>query len=253
MPIFDHEPEVERARRCPLPRPGGWRGRYLVAMVALGLAPLVFAALMSPSSGAAVDARVITWSSALNSALLFVVMAVMYRARARVEEASDELRRLATTDPLTGLGNRRQLWSALQLVEEEHFLNASLLVFDLNDFKWINDTLGHAAGDRVLAAFAVAMQRATRAGSDRLFRTGGDEFVALLTGIDPDDGGCVAMRIFEHFQEELRARAPGAQCTASVGIAARRPDEPALTWLQRADAAMYEAKAREHGRRARGG
>ncbi|UAW97652.1 GGDEF domain-containing protein [Halopseudomonas nanhaiensis] len=163
--------------------------------------------------------------------------------RARLQEA---LVRQATTDPLTGLNNRRQ-YEALfttELARAQRKGNAlALCIIDLDHFKQVNDTWGHSAGDQVLRSVAQLCRDNFRT-IDILGRLGGEEFVVLL----PDTDLATATRIAERFIETLSA-APipvggqAIQITATAGVVQRRADEAQLESLvQRADKALYEGK-----------
>lgn len=159
-----------------------------------------------------------------------------------------ELRRLSERDPLTGLHNRRFFMGELdrRLAEiRRHGGAASAVVIDLDDFKQINDTYGHAAGDAVLCAVAERLRTRVR-DSDLLARIGGDEFAVLLSASD-ERGAAV-------FADDVRRAASELQVTfehrripvsASVGLAALDPraaTQSADALLRCADLAMYAAK-----------
>ena len=119
----------------------------------------------------------------------------------------------------------------------------SLLVLDFDHFKHVNDTLGHGAGDKVLAgAAALLLKRMRRV--DKLFRIGGEEFVALLYGTPQESARAVA--------EQLRAAiaaatfVDGLRITASIGVAQREPGDDWSAWFKRGDDRLYKAK--ESGR-----
>lgn len=222
-----------------------WELRFALLVVPIALLPLAIMLWIGGMSLWRASDQPILGSTALTSMILLAVIHVLYQQRARLEQAHEALARLASTDPLTGLGNRRELWRALELAQSKGSPSIVLLVFDLNNFKLINDTRGHAEGDRVLIAFAGALRAGTRAGVDALFRTGGDEFVALLFDIQPAESEAVARRVLCLLGEALASRAPEAPCSASVGLAAKEPGEAADAWLHRADAAMYRAKSQQ--------
>jgi diguanylate cyclase (GGDEF)-like protein len=159
-----------------------------------------------------------------------------------------ETRRLATTDELTGLPNRR--WFDRKLRRAiEHARAAgeplALLVIDLDHFKELNDTLGHHAGDRVLAQLGPRIRTALRAG-DHVARLGGDEFAVVLPGAGASEGA--GERIAAALSERFTVEGIELQIAASIGVALF-PDhgEDAETLLQRADVAMYQAKTRRTG------
>lgn len=137
----------------------------------------------------------------------------------------------AVTDPLTGLGNRRRLAAALDRLEP----GDAVAVIDVDRFKRVNDTLGHAAGDRVLEQLARTM-RAVARDDDVVCRPGGEEFVLILPGAGIEG----ARRVIEGVRE--RWNATGPVTTFSAGIAVNRPGEDPDDTVKRADAALYTAK-----------
>jgi diguanylate cyclase (GGDEF)-like protein/PAS domain S-box-containing protein len=163
-----------------------------------------------------------------------------------------ELLHQAFHDSLTGLANRALFRDRL-----DHAITHSareperigVLFIDLDDFKTINDTQGHAAGDRVLQRVAGALLSATR-GCDTVARLGGDEFAVLLERINQDEGPEVAaQRIVNALARPIEAL-PGRLVTvgASIGIALRNSAEDRDVLLRNADVALYEAKTRARGR-----
>lgn len=170
---------------------------------------------------------------------------VLERTR-ELEEANVRLERLATIDSLTETLNRRRF---LELAAQEvnrarrHERPLAALLFDLDHFKAVNDTYGHAVGDLTLRAAAAAAQGALRA-SDVLARYGGEEFVALL----PETDLAGAMAVAERLRVAIAASAIDADgarfsVTASVGVAQWQGEETSLEpALARADEALYVAK-----------
>ncbi|MEF2280289.1 GGDEF domain-containing protein [Deinococcus sp. YIM 134068] len=154
----------------------------------------------------------------------------------RALERADLLRDLAYTDKLTGVGNRRALDEALAAPGDA----THLLLLDLDHFKAVNDTRGHDAGDRVLEATA-AMLGQVLGRHGRVYRLGGEEFVALLRGVTAGQAEVLAGSVLRHITREVGARAghPDLEVTASLGVAAITP---AATALERADALLYAAK-----------
>lgn len=163
-----------------------------------------------------------------------------------------ELRRLAVTDPLTGMPNRREVERHLSLELERaarHRRPLSLIMLDVDDLKEVNDGYGHAVGDEVLIALARMMQQSIRS-SEIAGRVGGDEFTIVLPETEPRGAIALAERLIEGLPEALRSwpNLPEAARIAetvgiSVGIAGNEdgltsPDRLAA----RADAALYEAK-----------
>jgi len=159
----------------------------------------------------------------------------------------EKLSFLATHDPLTGLLTRGALDDVLRLEIARAMRNLErLAVFylDLDRFKEVNDTHGHAAGDRVLQEVSVRLRDALRA-SDTIARLGGDEFVVLLPGIDnPKDAEIAAEKVLRALRDSFAIEDDGSLgLSASIGIAVYPDDADNSTHLlQNADAAMYVAK-----------
>lgn len=142
----------------------------------------------------------------------------------------ETLRRESLSDPLTRLGNRRKAMTALEGLEPD----GGVALIDLDHFKRVNDTYGHAAGDRVLRSLADFLCTSLRP-PDEVFRLGGEEFLVLLPGVG-EAAGDVMRRVQE------RWRAQGRVTTFSAGVALHRPGESPDEILARADAALYTAK-----------
>ena len=152
----------------------------------------------------------------------------------------------ALTDPLTGAFNRRHLDSCLAAAIARRNRTgepASLLLFDVDDFKAVNDTHGHAAGDQALKTLVATIARRART-LDVLFRVGGDEFVLLLPCTRYGGAFAVADDI-----RSLVSAMPvlgGHGVSISIGVCDLQADDSVATWLADADAALFEAK---HGGR----
>ena len=168
--------------------------------------------------------------------------------RRRVQKLLVATQTLSLLDPLTGLFNRRFLVGQASRVWRQarrDGTRVAAMVLDLDHFKRLNDTHGHAAGDSVLRTVATSLSSTVRP-TDVLARTGGEELVVLGLVSDPGE----ASRLGERLRSAVaRSRTPeGHAVTASIGIALTRPaegDDPtAALWrlIDRADAAMYEAK-----------
>lgn len=162
----------------------------------------------------------------------------------------DELLHQAFHDPLTGLANRALLRDRI-----EHALarsarrgtSVALCLLDLDDFKDVNDGLGHGAGDELLVHVARRILEAIRA-SDTAARLGGDEFAVLTEDLDEAGGATgVAERLVEACRAPVMLGGREVLVTASVGLAIAGPGDDSETLLRNADAAMYAAKARARG------
>ncbi|WP_293762676.1 EAL domain-containing protein [uncultured Aquitalea sp.] len=173
------------------------------------------------------------------------------------KRSAQEIRKLAFYDTLTGLPNRQlmmdRLSQAMRQTREQGGCGALLLI-DLDNFKVLNDSEGHAAGDKLLVAVAGRL-RSTVRDSDVVARLGGDEFVIILSGLEEDAAAAAgqrAERILERLStpfalaSDWGGRDGGARpfvCTASMGIALfNASDSSEEELLQRADTAMYRAK-----------
>ena len=156
----------------------------------------------------------------------------------RRKELEDQLSRQAFTDSLTGLPNRALFRDRLaQSVAGGTAV--TVLLIDLDDFKLVNDSLGHSAGDELLATLAGRLRREMRPG-DTLARLGGDEFAILLEDAAAADAVALAERLLLSGREPIRLDSRDVACSLSIGIAAG--DLPAEQLLRNADLAMYAAK-----------
>lgn len=167
------------------------------------------------------------------------------RAEARLEH-------LAHHDPLTGLPNRLQVAEHLQRSvskAERHRSRLAVLFIDLDRFKEVNDTLGHAAGDELLIEVTRRLTGQLRSG-DLLARLGGDEFVCILEDlVAPQDASRVADKLIARIGESFSIREHDLSISASIGISLYPADGvDAGNLLRAADTAMYQAK--KHGRNA---
>jgi len=178
-----------------------------------------------------------------------LVLAVL-RARSEAETASmalGEASRSAELDALTQLPNRlllRDRFTQAIANAKRRGSRLALMFLDLNNFKQINDTLGHAMGDKVLQFVATRLQSAVR-GADTVARHGGDEFVILLTEVsEPADAGVIALKILCALSAPSRVGDHVLRLSASIGICLYPDDgsDPDVL-IDRADAAMYRAKS----------
>lgn len=194
--------------------------------------------------------------------LAAIIYRLVHRLRRRLVDAEMKLQQLAITDELTGLRNRRYLMQRLRAELKQmrrDFRPLSCILFDLDHFKRINDTFGHAAGDRVLQAVAATTRNLCRE-NDILGRYGGEEFMAVLPGTPPEG----AMEIAERWRQTLMNTpvflpdGEEVRVTASFGVAwihelTVEPDGDEMALLKRTDDALYQAKAAGRNRVASGG
>jgi diguanylate cyclase (GGDEF)-like protein len=178
---------------------------------------------------------------------VFVATAVVFLALGYVlGRRIDKLTRLSTTDPLTGLANRRAFQARLEdegRRASRYGSHLSLLLIDIDGLKRINDEWGHAAGDLVLRTAAHAINAAMRA-TDFGARWGGDEFAIVAPNTSRRAADQLGHRLLGHVSEQARSRQ--AAVTISVGVATFEPEgEPTMNMenlLSAADTALYRAK-----------
>jgi diguanylate cyclase (GGDEF)-like protein len=159
----------------------------------------------------------------------------------KVEVLAQEVYKMALLDPLTGLFNRRYIEQRLEdeiKRSQRHGRTLSVILFDLDEFKQVNDTYGHGAVDSLLKAFAERLSKATR-GSDASARYGGDEFLVVLPECKPENVQHVLKRL-----EGIRVEIEGHNLPValSAGWAELLPGESTKELLARADAALYTNK-----------
>ncbi|MCX5871641.1 MAG: GGDEF domain-containing protein, partial [Deltaproteobacteria bacterium] len=167
----------------------------------------------------------------------------------QIETQAVKLKELSLVDELTGLNNRRGFLTLaehqLKIAERANSI-LILLYMDLDNFKHINDTLGHAEGDKVLVA-AADIFRTTFRQSDILGRLGGDEFVVLIT--DENDTGeeFLKARLERSLHEFNSEKSRNYKLSISIGMSVRRPDAPCSLreLMDRADSLMYQDKQRK--------
>jgi len=176
------------------------------------------------------------------------------RDRRRVSEmaeVNDRLEYLARTDPLTGLANRRWMTETINHLwgkGKESPQRVAMLMCDIDEFKKLNDHLGHAEGDRCLVQVAGIIQKYVRRSLDHVARYGGEEFLVILPGMSEKEALCVAERVRENVEAAALPNPTSRvsrYVTLSIGIAVQGPAGENLTseQMQRnADAALYRAK-----------
>ncbi|MDT7525634.1 sensor domain-containing diguanylate cyclase [Pseudidiomarina sp. GXY010] len=183
-----------------------------------------------------------------------LVVAELERARVELEhkhqqltELNKQLERLATTDSLTQLANRRTFEQQLELELEKvkrGYASAALLVMDIDHFKSINDNFGHAEGDVVLRRMGQVLAEQTRA-IDTVARIGGEEFALIVSGASLAEAEQAAQRIRELVEQTGWAH---GQVTMSIGVTSMLVEDDLVAVLQRADRALYEAKHKGRNR-----
>ena len=159
----------------------------------------------------------------------------------RQREMAEAIHRLAHTDQLLGVANRRELYSELQKEtdkSERYERPLSIIFFDLDNFKSVNDTYGHDCGDDVLREVVGATERVLRT-TDRLCRWG-EEFVVLAPETDLQEASLLAERLRVKIANNRSGSAPAV--TASLGFAQYEAGDTSETLIKRADQALYKAK-----------
>lgn len=179
--------------------------------------------------------------------VLAVLSAVaMRRSSQRERVYRDELRRRAETDELTGVANRREILAYLdKRIAEARRLGTplSFAVFDIDNFKRVNDTYGHAVGDEAIRHVVTHAQGATRI-NDRIGRMGGEEFGVVLPKSSEDNAYVVCERMLGRLRANSFAVSVDLHLTVTIstGIASLTDDDDAASLIERADKALYEAK-----------
>lgn len=204
----------------------------------------------------AADAAADRYNYIMAAAALIVVLLMAYAGfgaalgHKKAIELTEELQRMATTDALTGLPNRRKLMEAMELEvarAERSGRPLALALLDIDRFKAINDTHGHPAGDAVLQAVADELRKVTRAG-DLLGRFGGEEFAVVMpeTSLEQARWACERLRKAIAKRTMRYPNGTAGSITISSGVALLAGDEGRDHLISRADGALYRAK--EDGR-----
>jgi diguanylate cyclase (GGDEF)-like protein len=236
----------EHAQRRPAPTRGAPRTRSLYQLLPY-LAVAATAGLV-----VSVSARQLTWHQralviGAVSIAGFVVLRQLLGLRANTNVLRElrrqqvELEHQANHDSLTGLANRARFGNAIAERLRAH-RPTSVLLIDIDDFKMVNDTMGHAVGDKLLAEVAVRLS-AHMGPHDIPARLGGDEFAVLLDVDDPDATAEAADRIVLGLGVPVRVGDQRLLAHASIGVATAGPGDGAEELLRNADIAMYAAKA----------
>jgi diguanylate cyclase (GGDEF)-like protein len=188
-----------------------------------------------------VDFDNVVFNRIIATIVLYSVSLLLYRN----SQSESVLKRLATTDPLTGALNRRhfmELMSREQRRAERYNAVFSVLMIDIDHFKRVNDTYGHQVGDQAIQAMSDACQKALRP-TDLLARYGGEEFIITLTHTDQPGAAKVAERLRESVAEiELPTEQGVLKFTISVGVSTFFKRSLLEEIIGRADQALYQAK-----------
>jgi diguanylate cyclase (GGDEF)-like protein len=232
------------------PVPFGERRRKPYSLLPYGSIIIAFAALFVVMP-AGVDTRM--WGVVVGLGLICVLVAGRQLTsfhdnaalidRLRLTEA--RLRRQAQVDGLTRLANRTHFHDQLTDALADP-AGLSVLLLDLDGFKDVNDTLGHAAGDALLISVAEKMTGTLRAG-DVAARLGGDEFGVLLRGCSVPEAEQSAQRILDALAVPVELAGTPVRANASIGAAGAEPGDDVSTLMRRADVAMYSAKSAGKG------
>ena len=176
-----------------------------------------------------------------------------HRIAEATQRATNQLKRMTQRDPLTDLGNRRFLDEQLDPLAQVVLgtgEDLACVMIDLDNFKEVNDTLGHAAGDELLVLLGSLLQASTR-DDDLACRLGGDEFAVFMPGISQDRLRTFTQQLTRHFRQQVRAMHPGGPyADLSIGIATLQRDacDTGQKLLDKADERLYEAKRNGKGR-----
>ncbi|MBI2307953.1 MAG: EAL domain-containing protein [Rhodocyclales bacterium] len=185
-------------------------------------------------------------SSAVAAVALLLAVGLLSRVRQSVRQAEQNLRHLAHVDPVTGLANRNAFNERLEFAIDEAASfdeNVAMLLLDLDNFKQVNDTLGHQAGDELLRMVAQRIQRSLRR-DDVVARLGGDEFAVILRSIaERSEATQVCAKLIESIGQPFPIEGQDFFVTASIGVAFFPEDaDDSRTLIRNADTAMYQAK-----------
>jgi two-component system, cell cycle response regulator len=165
-----------------------------------------------------------------------------FQDRCTLHAVNAQLATLVTTDPLTGVGNRRALDARLEQLIAQTGMPLSILVVDCDHFKRVNDNHGHLVGDEVLVGCVNRLYESLRY-QDQLFRYGGEEFVVILYNSDLERAGQVGERLCAEMRSKpIETTKGNLPLTISIGVAMAMPDEKVACLLARADDALYLAK-----------
>jgi diguanylate cyclase (GGDEF)-like protein len=177
---------------------------------------------------------------------IFELQRQLMRRQEELRAANRELECMAHTDPLTGLANRRRLFERLEeawSLARRHKRPLTCVMFDLDDFKQVNDAHGHNAGDDVLREIGGLLAKQSRR-HDIIGRFGGEEFLLICPETSIDGATVAAERIRQRVAgQPIAVAGSTVQVTLSAGVAAARPEHKSSdAWIAEADAMLYRAK-----------
>jgi diguanylate cyclase len=240
------------------PEPFGQKRKKPYSLLPYGSVAIAFGALVAVMPYG-VDTRM--WGVVVGLGLICIMVMVrqllafhdnnslltkLDRTLGELREHEARLRHQANYDGLTELANRTHFHDEVAVALDTGTGITSVLLIDLDGFKAVNDTLGHAAGDALLVAVADKLRGAIRPG-DIAARLGGDEFAVLLHRCTGDEGEQTAERIFEAFSVPVEISGDPVRANASIGVADAEAGDEVGTLLRRADVAMYAAKQQGKG------
>ena len=225
------------------PRQTIWLSAFAIAGLGVTTAAM---ASVDPLRHPVFEASVYVVLTTFGIVSVTMITGELSRLRAQLESAVATIRTLATTDELTSLANRRHMRDLLAIEQQRRAAcsnDVCVALLDIDFFKAINDKYGHAGGDAVLQSFAREAATTLR-GADTLARWGGEEFLLLMPNTRLDEALAVLGRIAIRLTKlRIDAVDPRLAITFSAGVAAPRPFERFDEAINRADAAMYRAKA----------
>ena len=214
---------------------------YFVCGIYVLLRPLAILAMEQHSTGELV--HTIYWFITILGGLLFWMVLACLLLASSIRSTLARLQHEKNIDPLTQLRNRRALDAAAkQWLKHPSPSSSCVLMCDIDHFKSINDTWGHAYGDHVLCQVADCLRSSTRS-YDTLIRHGGEEFLILLPHTTADTAQSIADRIQQQLAQACYQLPNHEKITISLGMTTLAPDEPLEQAIARADQALYQAKA----------
>ncbi|MBJ7459508.1 MAG: GGDEF domain-containing protein [Thermoleophilaceae bacterium] len=212
-----------------------------IGPVAVALSPLLYDSI---GTGAAASITLVTLLA--ESALVIAIVVSMYYDRVLLSKLQERAEELATTDPLTGISNRRAFSAFVQdQIDSEEHEQFAIVMLDLDNFKQVNTSRGHRAGDAALRAIAEALDSAAR-DDDCIARVGGDEFAAVLSGVGVDGARALAERFVQTVTNTPEARESNVGASAGFALYplhGETLDQLAFT----ADSALMAVKASGKG------